>query len=137
MTIYIDTSALLRRYLADRDRPVVMKAMEADPVWCGSAVSRTETLMALHQVALNPAHHEELWQQFRLEWDSIIEIPVDDRCLARAAEIGARFRLRLADAIHLAAADRLPRPASFLTLDRQQLAAAVELDLDVITPFAR
>lgn len=136
MTLYIDTSALLRRYLADRDRPMVMAAMQDDPLWCGSAIARTETLMALHQVALSPSHHEELWQQFRLEWDSVVEIPVDDRCLARAAEIGARFRLRLADAIHLAAADRLPRPVSFLSLDRQQLAAAVELNLKVATPLA-
>ena len=136
MTIYVDTSALLRRYLADRDRPMVMQAMTEDPVWCGSAVSRTETLMALHQVALNAAHHEELWQQFRLEWDSVVEIPVDDRCLARAAEIGARFRLRLADAIHLAAADRLPRPVSFLTLERQQIPAAVELGFAVVSPHA-
>ncbi len=136
MTLYVDTSALLRRYLADRDRPMVMQAMDADPVWCGSAITRTETLMALHRVALSPSHHDELWQQFRLEWDSIVEIPVDDRCLARAAEIGARFRLRLTDSIHLAAADRLPRPTTFLTLDRQQLAAAVELDLQVATPLA-
>ncbi len=136
MTLYIDTSALLRRYLADPERPLVVDAMEADSVWCGSAISRTEGLMALHQIAYSQSHHEELWQQFRLDWDSVVEIPVDDRCLSRAAEIGAQFRLRAVDAIHLAAADRLPRPLSYLTLERQQLAAAVELGFAVITPLA-
>lgn len=134
MTLYIDTSAFLRRYLADPERPLVVEAMASDTMWCGSAITRTETLMALHSAAYSQAQHDEWWQLFRSDWDTVVEIPVDDRCLARAAEIGARFRLRTIDALHLAAADRLPEPVSYLTLERQQLAAALELGFNVVSP---
>jgi hypothetical protein len=46
--------------------------------------------------------------------------------------IGGNFGLRLAHAIQLAAADRLPRPVQFLTRDDQQIAAAVALDMEVV-----
>lgn len=131
--LFIDTSALLRRYLASGDRPLVVEAMNQDEIWCGSALARTETLMGLHQVALDAGQHELMRRAFRDDWDSVVEIPVDDRCLARAAEIGARYRLRAADAIHLAAADRLPAPISFLTLDRRQIPAAADLGFRVIS----
>jgi predicted nucleic acid-binding protein len=62
-------------------------------------------------------------------------VPVDDRCLARAVELGATFGVRTVDALHLAAADRLPRPATFVSFDRRQLPAAAALGFEVVTPF--
>lgn len=59
-------------------------------------------------------------------------VPVDPECLARAAELGCALGLRTLDAIHLAAADRLPRPRAFLTFDRRQSDAAVTLGHTVI-----
>ena len=40
------------------------------------------------------------------------------------------------DAIHLAAADRLPRPVRYLTLDRHQIPAAAGLGFDLVAPLA-
>jgi predicted nucleic acid-binding protein len=113
-----------------------MQSMNGHDQWCGSALARTETLMALHQVAIDSGQHDELWRSFRDDWDTVVEIPVDDRCLARATEIGARYRLRTSDAIHLAAADRLPSPISFLTLDRRQIPAAADLGFEVVSSAA-
>jgi uncharacterized protein len=42
--------------------------------------------------------------------------------------------LAVVDAIHLAAADRLPRPVRYLTFERQQIPAAAELGLEVLSP---
>ncbi len=42
--------------------------------------------------------------------------------------------LRLADALHLAAADRLPRPVRFVTLDPAQIPVALSLGFDVASP---
>ena len=42
--------------------------------------------------------------------------------------------LRLADALHLAAADRLPRPLRFVTLDPAQIPVALALGFDVDSP---
>ena len=134
MTLAIDTSALLRRYVFDRDRAVVVEAMAADPEWCASALCRAETLLALHRVAVGPHQHAQLWQALREDWAAFVVIPVDDRCLARATEIGAAYGVRTVDAIHLAAADRLPRPVRFLTFDRRQIPGAVGLGFEVIAP---
>ncbi len=136
MIVAVDTSALVRRYVADPDRPLVLDAMDSATAWCASALARTETLLALHAIAPDPYTQRDLWHRFNGDWASFHVVPVDDRCLARAAELGARFGLRTVDAIHLAAADRLPRPVRYVTLDHRQLPAATALDLDVVSPLA-
>ena len=72
----------------------------------------------------------------REDWAAMTVVPVDDRCLARAVELGATFGLRSVDAIHLAAADRLPTPVTFVSFDRHQLPAAAALGFEVISPLA-
>lgn len=136
MTLAIDASALVKRYLREPGRDLVLEAMEADPVWCASALARTETQMALHRVATSRYQQRQLWAALREDWDAFVVVPVDDRCLARAVEIGAGFGIRTVDAIHLAAADRLPRPTRYLTFDRQQIPAAAALDLEVLSPVS-
>lgn len=135
MTLAIDSSALVRRYVHDRDRALVLDTMAADPAWCASALCRSETLLALHRLALGPYQQAKLWQALREDWAAFVVVPVDDRCLARATDIGATFGVRSVDAIHLAAADRLPRPVRFVTFDRRQIPAAVGLGFEVISPI--
>ena len=134
MTLVLDTSALVRRYVRDPGRQLVLDAMADDRDWCTSALTRTEAMVALHRLAATPSVAASLWSAFRDDWDAFVVVPVDDRCLARAVELGATYGVRTVDAIHLAAADRLPRPARFLTFDRQQIPAAVALDLEVVSP---
>ncbi len=131
--LYVDTSALLRRYVASPHRLMVVDAMEAGSVWVASTLTRTETLLALQQVAHSPEQLSELWATVRGEWDAFWEIPIDQRCLNRAVDIGGQFGLGTVDALQLAAADRLPRPARFLTFERQQIPAATELGFEVIS----
>jgi predicted nucleic acid-binding protein len=134
MTLAIDSSALVKRYLREPGRELVLEAMEADPVWCASELVRTEAQVALHRSAIGPAQQRRLWASLREDWDAFVVIPVDARCLARAVEIGAGFGVRTVDAIHLAAADRLPRPLRYLTFDRQQIPAAAALGMEVLSP---
>lgn len=130
----IDSSALLRRYVADRQRPLVMTAMAEAEIWVASALARSEVMLALHQTAHDLDSQRSSWAAVRDDWEALWEVPVDGRCLARATEIGARYGITLVTAIHLAAADRLPRPVRFLTLDRRQIPAAADLGLDVVSP---
>lgn len=130
----LDTSALVRRYVRGAGHGLVTEAMDDDPVWCASALARAETLQALHHLAITPGQHDTLWQQLRTDWDTFHVVPVDDRCLAHAVEIGATFRVCSVDAIHLAAADRLPSPVRYLTFDRRQIPAAAGLGIEVIAP---
>jgi predicted nucleic acid-binding protein len=134
MTLFVDTSALVRRYVRDRHRPMVIDAMRADDRWCASALARTETQLALHRTAVSPGQQTALWRALRDDWEAFWVVPLDDRCLARAVELGATYGLRIVDAVHVAAADRLPRPVRFLTFDRRQIPAAASLGLEVISP---
>ncbi len=135
-TLMLDSSALVRRYVSDRDRPLVLDAMAGADHWVASALARSEVLLALHQNLGGPGAQSEAWAAVRNDWDALWEVPLDGRCLARATEIGARFGITLVTAIHLAAADRLPRPVHFLTLDRRQIPAAAELGFTVVSPSA-
>jgi predicted nucleic acid-binding protein len=136
VTLFVDTSALVRRYVQGAGRDLVLDAMAADPVWCASALCRSETLLALHRLAVTPSQHERMWGHLRDDWDAFVVVPVDDRCLAHAVELGASYGLRTVDSVHLAAADRLPRPATYLTFDHRQIPAAAGLGFDVRSPLA-
>ena len=136
MTVFVDTSALVRRYVDEPDRELVITTMAGESLWVASAIARTEAMVTLHQVAAGPRQQARLWTSFREDWDAFAVVPVDDRCLGRAAELGSQFGVRLVDAIHLAAADRLPRPIRYLTFDRHQIPAAAALGFEVISPTA-
>ncbi len=136
MSLYVDTSALVRRYLRDRHRDVVLDAMADDDAWCSSALTRTEAQLALHRAAVSGRQQVELWRALRDEWESFWVVPMDDRCMARAVEIGATYGVRIVDAVHLAAADRLPAPVRYLTFERQQIPAAAALGFEVVSAVA-
>lgn len=135
MSLYIDTSALVRRYLHDRHRALVLEVMDHGEPWCASALVRTEAQVALHRAAVTARQQTELWRSLRDEWEAFWVVPIDDRCMARAVELGATYGVRIVDAIHLAAADRLPDPVRFLTFDRQQIPAAGALGFEVVSPI--
>jgi predicted nucleic acid-binding protein len=134
VTLFLDTSAIVRRYVRAPGRDLVLDAMAADADWCASALCRSEALLALHRLAVAPSQSARMWSRLRDDWDAFVVVPVDDRCLAHAVELGATYALRTVDAVHLAAADRLPRPASYVTFDRHQIPAAAALGFDVISP---
>lgn len=132
--LVVDTSALVRRYVRTSGHGLVTEAMDEHERWFASALARAETLQALHHVSVSRPQHDALWAALRADWDRFHVVPVDDRCLAAAVEIGATYRVRSVDAIHLAAADRLPRPVRYLTFDRRQIPAASGLGFEVIAP---
>lgn len=136
VTLFVDTSALVRRYVNEPDRDLVVDTMDADAVWVASALARTEAMVTLHQLAAGPRQQARLWSAFRDDWDAFGVVPVDDRCLGRALELGSSFAMRIVDAIHLASADRLPRPLRYLTFDRHQIPAAAALGFEVVSPIA-
>jgi len=69
----------------------------------------------------------------RLLWDRVAVVPVDQLCLDRAAQIAREQPVRIGDAIHLAAADRLPRPLQFVTFDSAQIPVALSMGFDVVS----
>ncbi len=136
MAIALDTTALLARYLSGPSRAVVLDAMGADPDWCASALALSEALMLGDRLSDDSVRRDELRRALRDDWERIHVVPVDWRCLDRAAELGRTQPLRTVDALHLAAADRLPRPVTFATFDPQQIPVALALGFHVVSTRA-
>ena len=133
MTLALDTSALLALAVEGPQRRVVLDALDTDPLWCASAMALTEALPAIDRLTDEPVLRADLEDAIRLAWDYLHVVPVDQRCLDRAAGLSRLQPVRLTDAIHLAAAERLPHPVSFLTFDPAQIGVALGLRFDVVS----
>ena len=127
----LDSSALLARYLGGPARQVVLDAMAADDDWCASALVLSEVLALTERAASLESERDAIRRAVRDDWERINVVPIDQVCLDRAAEIGRTQPVRTVDAIHLAAADRLPRPVTFCTFDPRQIPVAISLGFDV------
>jgi len=127
----LDTSALVKRYVEEVETGEVIRLMAEDTVWSASALCRTEAHVTLCHLGFEEGVERELGRSLQDDWERFHVVPVDDLCLSRAAEIGCQRRLRILDAIHLAAADRLPRPFRFVTFDVRQADGARMLGFEV------
>jgi uncharacterized protein len=133
VTVVLDTSALLALAIDSGQRAVVLAALDGDPVWSASTLALTEALPAIDRLTDEAVVRADLEDAVRLVWDYLHVVPVDQRCLDRAAELARAQPLRLASAIHLAAAERMPGPVRFVTFDPAQIAVALGLGHDVVS----
>ena len=131
MSVFFDTSAVLALHIESSLRRLAIDAL--DDVTCVSALALTEALALITKLTGEPVLQADLEDALRLQWDRSAVIPVDQRCLDRAARLLSEQPLRLADALHLAAADRLPRPVTFVTFDPAQIPVALSLGFDVVS----
>jgi predicted nucleic acid-binding protein len=133
VTLALDSTALIARYLDTPEQAVVLEAMAADHDWCASALALAEALMVVERVSDDPAERDALRRALRDDWERMAAVPIDQAALDRAAELGRSHPLRSIDALHLAAADRLPRPLTFVTFDHRQIPVALALGFDVVS----
>lgn len=133
MTVVLDTSGLLALAVEGSQRAIVTAALDDDSVWCASALALTEALPAIDRLTDEPVLRADLEDAVRLAWDHLHVVPLDQRCLDRAAALARRQPVRLTDAIHLAAAERLPGPVRFVTFDPAQFGVAEALGFEVVS----
>jgi predicted nucleic acid-binding protein len=135
MPTFFDTSAVVALHVDTRERAVALGAVTAAATSnaCVSALSLTEALAVIGKLTDERALQRDLEDALRLQWDRYAVVPVDQRCLDRASELLREQPIRLADAIHLAAADRLPRPVRYVTFDPVQIPVALGLGFDVVS----
>jgi uncharacterized protein len=134
MTLFLDTTALLALHV-DRDAAQIFEQeMRDDATWVACAVALAEAVSSINQMSDDLEVHEELEDNIRRLWDYLYVVPVDQACLDRASEITRDQPIRIADALHLAAADRLPKPVRYCTLDAAQIPVALALGFQVISP---
>ena len=131
MTVFFDTSAVVALHVDSPLRRIALDAL--DDITCVSALALTEALALVARLTDERVLQDDLEDALRLQWDRYAVVPADQRCLDRAAALLREQPLRLADALHLAAADRLPRPVQFVTFDPAQIPVALSLGFDVVS----
>ena len=133
MTLFLDASGLVARHVDFPGRDVVLDACGADADWCASALALAEALVLADRLSDDTAERDDLRRALRTDWDRVAVVPVDQPCIDRAAELATAHPLRLVDAVHLAAADRLPRPITYATFDDHQIPVALALGFEVVS----
>lgn len=131
MTIYLDTSALVAAVVDCDARRVVLEALQDDAEWYSSALTISESLATVPRLTDELLFQTDLEDSLRLLWDRIAIVPIDQLCLERAGQITREQPVKITNAIHLAAAHRLPRPITYVTFDPAQIPVAISLDYSV------
>ena len=133
MTIMLDTSALVALHTSGIARTITHDAIKGDPDWCASALALTEAMSIIDRMSEQEFVRHDLEDAIRHTWDYVSIVPVDQRCLDEAALLVRQQPLHISDAIHLAAATRLPKPVKYVTFDPAQIPVALSLGFDVVS----
>jgi predicted nucleic acid-binding protein len=131
VTLYVDSSALLKRYVDEHDSAVAVELMGTDPVLVTSRVTEIEVRRNLARLLDGDA-----WiacrHQFAVDLDAFALIGLDSTTCNEAAGIAERTGCRSLDALHLGAAVRAGASTTLLTFDIRQAQAARSIGLTVI-----
>lgn len=115
MTLYLDTSSLVKLYVAEPGSDAVRKLVDAATVVATSAVAYTETRAALarrrRERALRPMAFASAKKMFETEWPKYLTIEVTSALCQQAGEFAEHYRLRAYDSMHLAAFAEVAREA--------------------------
>lgn len=132
MSIYVDTSALLKTYFEAPDSDACEALLLSDPEWVTGRHTEIEVRRNLRR-ELDGRPLREARAQFRRDWDSMLVVELDSTTCNLAAEIAEVVGARTLDALHLAAAKRAGGGAlPFVTYDLRQAQAARSLGLTVL-----
>jgi uncharacterized protein len=135
--VYLDASALVKRYVAEEGSAEVNALIAGAPVVATALISRVEVAAAIARGArmglLESDDAQQALAQFRRDWPDMARIPIGEALVARADELAWQQGLRGYDAVQLAAAlawqETLGVPVTLATFDRQLWAAAERLGL--------
>ncbi len=130
--IFLDSSALVKRYVREEWSDLVADLMVQDPDWAASELAWTETRITLCRRGPEGSTDSTSQAELATDWLRFSTVSVDADCLAEAVQFGCQLGVRTLDAVHLAAAMRMPEGVRFLTFDQRQQDAAVSLGLPVI-----
>jgi predicted nucleic acid-binding protein len=131
VVLYVDSSALLKRYVAEHDSEVADSLLATDPVLATARITEVEVRRNLARLLDEPSAATAK-RQFLADLDAFALVAVDATTCNEAARVAESTLCRSLDAIHIAAALRAGRRTTFLTFDVRQAAAARAAGLAVI-----
>jgi predicted nucleic acid-binding protein len=127
MIVYLDASALVKRYVAEANSLSVTSLITKASAVGTAVISRAEVSAALGKAtrmkALKRVEAASALQAFTADWENLIRLQITEVLIARAASLAWDHSLRGYDAVHLAAAtfwqEMLGQPVVLATFDRQ------------------
>ena len=126
MILYLDASALVKRYVAELGSAEVEQAIAQAHTYGTGLISQVEVVAALARAVrlnrLTPQAGAAALRGFRVQWRDLIRLQLSDPMITRAADFAWEYGLRGCDAVHLAAAcawaEAMGSPVTFATFDR-------------------
>ena len=111
MTLYLDTSVIVKLYIREEDSDdVVAEVAEATTV-ATSALAYPEACAAFERRrrdrGVSPAALKAARQAFEADWSSWIAVAIDTDLIHHSARLAEKHGLRAADAIHLSSFERI------------------------------
>lgn len=132
MILYLDTSALVKRYVMEAGSKDVNALIEQAEIVGSAVLARVEMASALAKsVRMNWVEAQDAnnaWQDFLAHWQSFARLSVTPVLVERASRLAWEHGLRGYDAMHFAAAllwqETLEMPITLATYDRELWLAA-------------
>lgn len=131
MTLYADSSALLKRYVDEPDSDDADTYLASDPALVTGRHAIVEVRRNLARI-LGGSALLQARSSFVEDLASFSVIELDDRTCELAATIAEETGLRTLDALHLGAARRLGTALTFLTFDVRQAQVARSFGFAVV-----
>jgi len=130
VTLYADTSALLKRYVDEPDSEQAVELLASDPVLVTGRHTVVEVRRNLSRMLTGRAVTEAR-SAFADDLAAFAIVELDASTCELAATIAEQTGVRTLDALHLGAARRLGTALTFLTFDLRQAQAARSLGFQV------
>jgi len=142
--IYIDSSALVKRYLKENGSEQVQKTLSGNNLLAASKLAYPEVLSAFmrkHRAGeLGEGPLKKVIDWFLSDWDRLIIVEMNDGLLPILRTLIYNYPLKGADAVHLASALWLSKSLKenlvFMASDQTLLKAALSEQLLVLDPTA-
>ena len=127
MIVYLDASALVKRYIAEAGSPEVEALIGEAQVIGTAVISRAEVAAALAKAAriglVTRAAGAKALQAFNTDWEHLVRLQLSEPLAARAAALAWEHGLRGYDSVHLASAlvwsETLGETVAVATYDRE------------------
>ena len=108
MILYLDTSALVKLYVAETDSAMIKKLVDAAEMTSTSRIAYVEARAAFarkrRERAVTLRDYRTVVEDFDNDWETFFIVDVSDALTKRAGQLAEKFALRGYDAIHLASA---------------------------------
>ena len=139
MILYLDTSALVKRYVAEAGSAEVVNLIEEADSTGSVCLTRVEMASALSKAVrmnwVNAKNAEIIWLDFLSHWQFFARLAVTSVLTERASRLAWEYELRGYDATHLAAAqiwqETLEMPVTLATYDRELWSASKKIGMAV------